>query len=315
MGSFRSWCSWIALLLSVLSAIGLYSIHNLPPFNNIWCILANNNCPVAKSKDVSAAIPGYENPHKQELAKLFESWVNNGFSTGAQLSTFVNNDEVLNFYVKDDAKYPNFDEKSIVTIFSCTKNFAATLIAIAIKHGWINSYNDKIVDYWPEFPTTRLLLSFEDYNDYFKQFKSNKTLLRDSSNLIEYFQSNNLSIETDTYFATISDVLRHDSGMRLLLSTDALYFDTVTHKEMKRMIEDHKYLVHFKETQRVYHSISRGYTLNQLFINVEPKHRSMKQYLEQEILPKLDDSRMLQLYYIYMYYICICTQNRSHKNT
>lgn len=285
--SFETICpSIIACVIGFL----VYGLHHLPPFGDFTCTFLGIECPIPNSQEISLT------SNKHQLTNILKSWVEKGFLTGAQVSIFVNNDEIFNFFVANELELPKFDDNSLVPVFSCTKNFAAIMIAIAIKNGWINSYDDKITDYWPEFPTRRIITKYEYFDKYYTRFSSNKTILHDYDHFIWFLETEKYSFNTDTFDASISDVLRHDSGMRLLLSKDLVYFDTITHDGMKKIIEDNKYLIEFEETQRQYHSLAYGYILSQLFINVEPKHRSILQYWDDEILPHLkDDSVVFEL--------------------
>ena len=60
----------------------------------------------------------------------------------------VTNDKIFLWEIKNP---DNFDKNSIVTSWSVAKSFTSTLIGIAIDEGYINSIEDPITDYLPEW--------------------------------------------------------------------------------------------------------------------------------------------------------------------
>ena len=282
---------FISIIVAVLSFV-VYIVHKQQPYNSYVCVGFGYNCPITKSANI---IP---TTHQEilELQQILSSWIENGYSSAFQLSLFINNEEKLNFYIKNDVKYPKFDDTSIVQIFSSGKTFAAIMINIAIENGWIESYNNYINKYWPKYPTKRILTSFDTYTKYFDTFSNNFTLLNNITNFIE-FNKNLITIENN-YKVTIEDILRHEGGFGVSLSSVPIIFETINYKYFKEYTENHEYLLYFIDSPRLYHAFGRAWILNQLFINVEPNHRSMHQYFKQEILPKIDESGMYILYSI-----------------
>ena len=279
--------AWTSVL-SVIVAWSIYIIHNLAPFMPWQCIAFSIKCPIPES-NIYGLIDKNTNSNVQKLDTIFHSWMNDGFVTSAQASLFVENEEVLNYHIKDLSRRPNFDETSLLPMFSCSKNFAAIMIAVAIDKGWIHSYHDAIADYWEEFPQKRIILSFEDYSLYYDTFSNDINLLNNMTNLFDFYaNTTKIRIEND-YYSQIKDVLRHDSGFGINLNNYGIDLTSIDFGTMKDYIERHEYLIYFKETPRVYHAINRGWILNQLFINVEPQHRSMYQYFKDEFLPILKE--------------------------
>ena len=112
-----------------------------------------------------------DNGRMNELKNALEEYIENGEDVATQMNIFVDNKEKLNYFVCDKKRYPDFDVNSLVPIYSSTKNVAAILILIAVKNKWL-SYNDRIIQYWPEFPTkmqtfitTKDGIEFTDVNE------------------------------------------------------------------------------------------------------------------------------------------------------
>lgn len=78
-------------------------------------------------------------------------------STNVNLNDFVNLHQTIAFLIiRNDTilyeKYgQGYQDTSLVSSFSISKPFVSTLIGIAIDEGKINTENDKIIDYLPEF--------------------------------------------------------------------------------------------------------------------------------------------------------------------
>eukprot|EP01084_Bolivina_argentea_P157826 275016_1 len=292
---------WTRFFAGVVAAVSifLYIVHNATPYLKLECVAFNINCPVAKSYGTIHDDKNTNSIYLQPLKQLMQQWIRNGYSTGTQLSVFINNKEKLNIFARDDVRYPKLDHNSLFPVFSTTKNFAAMLIGVAVQNKWIKSYNDPVINYWPQFPTKRLIIPIDNWLQFFNKYSSNKTHYN-MKTLAQFCNQQGIKIDTKPYKVSIANVLRHEGGFPIILSNkkNEIFMETTTHKHIKTMIENTEYLIYFSETNRSYHAVYIGYILNQIFINVEPKHRSMSVYYQQEISPKLCEKVGDQEYFL-----------------
>ena len=87
----------------------------------------------------------------------------------------------------------------------------------------------------------------------------------------------------------VCDVLRHESGLTNLvreIQTWEISRDNIKQNSIGKIIEDST-PVYPKNTRRGYHTLTRGCILNEIFRRVEPRKRTMGEYLYQEINQKL----------------------------
>eukprot|EP01083_Nonionella_stella_P147880 467236_1 len=277
----------IRTALSVFVAIigiFIYVIHNAQPYRLLECVAFSINCPIAITYG-TIDDKNSNRDHLKPIKQIMQNWVRNGYSNGEQLSLFVNHQEILNIVAKDANQHPQFDQTSIMPVFSSSKNFASLAIGIAIQNKWIHSYDDKVIDYWSQFPTKKITIPFEQYIKYYDQYASNMSLL--TMETFFEFNKENIVIHPEPHHVRIRDVLRHEGGFCLALSNKEIRLSEITQQELTKMYEDIGYLIYFKESARCYHSFSRGHLLNEIFMRVEPKHRSISTYYKEEIEPTL----------------------------
>eukprot|EP01084_Bolivina_argentea_P161006 280312_1 len=263
-------CKYVIFVFTVMSSILLYRIHHGSPHYFASCTLFGSNCP--NIRDGGSVVNG----NFINIQNVLKDFVQNGEDTASQISIFINNKCELNYYAVDSNRYPNYNETSLHTIYSSTKNVAAVLIAIAINNSWIKSYDDKIIDYWPQFPTKQ---------QYIHLSRDNKT----GQEILQFE-----SIKDEKYI-TIADVLRHEAGLcKFWNHENDIYFNlsnknVSTYNSSRKSIETSKltFIYNTKNNGsmsfRCYHSLTRGIILNELFKIVEPKHRYMNQYFKEEM--------------------------------
>eukprot|EP01083_Nonionella_stella_P155778 503771_1 len=267
----------------VVLSILVYTIHNAAPYLRLECVALSVSCPITKSYGTINDHKSADSIHLKPLKQIMQQWIRDGYSTGSQLSIFTNDKERLNIFAKDDRKYPNFDRNSLVPVFSTTHNFASLLMGIAVQNEWIQSLDDAVTDYWPQFPTQRLVLPYDTWLAYYDAHSSTVN----HNTLAQYCNQHRIHLDIRPYRVKIKDVLRHEAGYGLLLSDVKMTPSTTTYQDIKTMIERTEYLIQFEDATRSYHGITRGFILNQIFMNMEPKRRSMSEYYQQEIVTKL----------------------------
>ena len=87
----------------------------------------------------------------------------------------------------------------------------------------------------------------------------------------------------------VCDVLRHEAGLVNFvreIEPEQLSRKSIKKNEIGKIIEDST-PVYPPDTKRSYHALTRGCILNEIFRRVEPKKRTMGEYLYQEINQKL----------------------------
>jgi hypothetical protein len=84
---------------------------------------------------------------------------------------------------------------------------------------------------------------------------------------------------------TIAHLMRHEAGLydfnQSIYLNDISEYNLKTNK-LSKIIENQKPR-HKEGSKRVYHSITRGWIVNEILIRVDPKHRNMNQFIKDEI--------------------------------
>ena len=138
-------------------------------------------------------------------------------------------------------------------MFSSGKSIAAIVVAMMVDKGLL-SYDQKVEQYWPEFGQ-------HGKND-----------------------------------ITLADVLRHEAGLQNFdhtLKTSDFSRENVKSNVMSNIIESLEPLFPTKElgvsnpdgteTRRAYHSLTRGWILNEIVRRVDPNHRTIGEIVENDI--------------------------------
>ena len=149
-----------------------------------------------------------------------------------------------------------YDSDSLQLIFSSGKSVASILMAMMVDQGLLD-YDNKVTDYWPEFG------------------KNDKDKLR------------------------VKDILRHQCGMQFLkeqIHIDDLTTEGIKANKVGEVIEnDYTEQPKIKKNEGTeiwaYHRITRDWITNEIFRRVEPKGRTMGEYMKEGILPKFIGSK------------------------
>jgi CubicO group peptidase (beta-lactamase class C family) len=142
-----------------------------------------------------------------------------------------------------------FSPDSIVNIFSSGKSLESIAIAALVGRGLLD-YQSKIVDYWPEFGA------------------NGKAEL------------------------TLAELMRHEGGMTAFdtpLDAEDLLTANIKENRVGRVIERHP--LKFRTGnggRREYHAITRGWIVNEIFRRVDPRGRTIGEFLSEEISQPLE---------------------------
>lgn len=88
---------------------------------------------------------------RERIAALFDRHLEVGLHHGAQLSVYVDGEQVLD--LAGGVTGPDGDDETTDTrhvLFSCTKPYAAVTLHALVDEGEL-AYDDRVVDHWPEF--------------------------------------------------------------------------------------------------------------------------------------------------------------------
>lgn len=141
-----------------------------------------------------------------------------------------------------------FSADSLVNAFSSGKSLESMAMASLVSQGLLD-YQDKVTKHWPEFGG---------------QGKG----------------------ET-----TIADLLRHEGGMASFdqpLDSSDLLIENLKKNRVGKLIEAHDQKFRPSGKRREYHSITRGWVLNEVFRRVDPQDRTIGEYLREELSIPLD---------------------------
>ena len=123
---------------------------NSPPSNNsingLSNVMIEDGIVVSSNKEFSwqTVNPESVGLDSSEVNALMDFIKSEGANT--QAAILLKGSNIVAEYYAD-----NYDEKNIVTSWSVAKSFTSTLIGIAIDEGYINSIEDPITDYLPEW--------------------------------------------------------------------------------------------------------------------------------------------------------------------
>ncbi|XGW11340.1 hypothetical protein V3C99_012667 [Haemonchus contortus] len=134
-----------------------------------------------------------------------------------------------------------WNEDTITMIFSCTKSVAAICVAMLVDRG-LCSYDDKVIQYWPEFG-----------------------------------QNGKSDI-------TIEMILAHKAGLPYFQET--LTFADLTDPLRMATIIERQASIYPPGSKTAYHPLTYGWLIDQVFCRIDPHHRTIGQFLREEIESK-----------------------------
>lgn len=201
------------------------------------------------SSQTPVEVHGEVAPGFESVKTLFEKNMRTLAEENAQLCVYVGDERVVDLWASVPGN-PGFGPDTLVNVFSSGKSLEAIAIASLVSNGLV-SYGDKVTRYWPEFAA------------------NGKEGL------------------------TIADVLRHEAGLAAFdVSLDPLDLHTGNIKANKigSIIENHaqKYRNGGDANRREYHAVTRGWILNEIFRRIDPGHRTIGEFVQQELREPLD---------------------------
>jgi CubicO group peptidase (beta-lactamase class C family) len=188
----------------------------------------------------------------ESVAKLFVSNFRKGQEANAQCCAYVGGRRVVDLWgTSTEARDQKYDGDSLQVVFSCTKNLSSIAVATLVDRGLLN-YSDKVCRHWPEFGAC----GKEDI--------------------------------------TVADVLRHESGLATFEgrfpAVTSMWTENIKKNEVGAIIEKEgcRWPVNDFGSKREYHSVTRGFILNEIFRRVDPDKRTLGEFVREEFATGLD---------------------------
>jgi CubicO group peptidase (beta-lactamase class C family) len=195
------------------------------------------------SIDKKPTLDGTVAPGFEPVKKLFEHNMHTMAEENAQLCVYHRGEKVVDLWASNTAD-ANFGADSLINIFSSGKSLEAIAVASLVGQGLL-SYDAKISDYWPEFEA------------------HGKGDLR------------------------VCQLMRHEAGLANFdtsLDTADLLPAKIKQNCIGRIIEDQSLNYgKYEQGSREYHAITRGWIVNELFRRVDPKSRTLGEFLREDI--------------------------------
>jgi len=150
-----------------------------------------------------------------------------------------------------EARDQQYDGDALQVVFSSTKNIAAIAVATLADKGLLD-YSDKVSRHWKEFACR----GKED--------------------------------------VTLADLLRHEAGLptfeNSFPSVSSMWTENLKKNEVGAVIEGEacRFPPAESGSRREYHSLTRGFILNEIFRRVDPQRRTLAEFVEEEFSQRLD---------------------------
>ena len=192
-------------------------------------------------------VTGIVEPGWEPVRRAFEENFRLNYELGAQLVVYSQDKVVVDLCGRSDAQ-AEYTAETLQNIYSSGKNMEALCIAVLVDRGLV-AYRDKISQYWPEFGRH----GKEDI--------------------------------------TVADALRHEGGVPFFTSPLSNADFKTDHKLTENEITDPVAIEKVIENsalfnldgQRHYHALTRGWILSGLIRRVDHKHRTLGQFMSDEI--------------------------------
>jgi len=188
-------------------------------------------------------IGGTVAPGFESVKQLFAHNMKTLAEKNAQLCVYVGNERVVDLWASTTGDV-DFHADSLVNVFSSGKSLESIALASLVAKGLLR-YTDRITEHWPEFGA-------EGKDD-----------------------------------LTVADLMRHEAGLaafNISLDPEALLKENIKQNTVGRVIEGHGQK--FREgddSRREYHAVTRGWIVNEVFRRVDPEHRTIGEFLHEEV--------------------------------
>ena len=198
---------------------------------------------MARRNRSKCEVHGTVAPGFEPVRRLYETGMNAMAEEHAQLCVYHRGRKVVDLWSSTTAD-SRFSADSLVNIFSSGKSFEAIAIAALVDRGLVR-YDARIADYWPAFGA------------------NGKGEL------------------------TVAELMRHEAGLanfNTSMAPDALLTENIKQNTVGRIIEGHAQdYAGGAMGKREYHAVTRGWIVNELFRRCDHAHRTIGEFLREEI--------------------------------
>jgi CubicO group peptidase (beta-lactamase class C family) len=192
-------------------------------------------------------------PGFEPVRQLYEQQMRTMAEENTQLCVYYRGEKVVDLWASAAAD-GRFSADSLVNVFSSGKSLEAIAMAALVSKGLL-SYDALITEYWPEFGA------------------NGKAGL------------------------TVADLMRHEAGLANFdtsLDMEDLFTENIKANAVGRVIERHAPSYRDQSSgKREYHALTRGWIANELFRRVDPRGRTIGEFLREDISRPLDADVMI----------------------
>ena len=192
-------------------------------------------------------------PGFEPVRQLYEQQMRTMAEENTQLCVYYRGEKVVDLWASAAAD-GRFSADSLVNVFSSGKSLEAIAMAALVSKGLL-SYDARITEYWPEFGA------------------NGKAGL------------------------TVADLMRHEAGLANFdtsLDMEDLFTENIKANAVGRVIERHAPSYRDQSSgKREYHALTRGWIANELFRRVDPRGRTIGEFLREDISRPLDADVMI----------------------
>jgi CubicO group peptidase (beta-lactamase class C family) len=203
---------------------------------------------MSRSAKKKTIIEGSVAPGFESVQQLYEHNMRTMAEENSQLCIYHQGNKVVDLWASV-TNDSNFTPDSIINIFSSGKSLEAIAIASLVGKGLLD-YDAKITDYWPEFGAN------------------------------------------GKGEVTVSDLMRHEAGLASFdtsLEMEDLLTANIKQNKIGRIIEGlAQKFGKGGSKKREYHALTRGWIVNEVFRRVDPRGRSIGEFLREEISRPLE---------------------------
>jgi CubicO group peptidase (beta-lactamase class C family) len=203
---------------------------------------------------IPATIGGYVKPGFERVKEAFAENYAKGLERNSQCAAYVKGELVVDLWGSSElpgmstAPPSGYGGDTLQIVFSSTKAVAAVCMAVAVDRGYC-SYDDTVCKAWPEFA--------QEGKDWI----------------------------------TIADVLRHDCGLQTVavkLSMEDVERQNDPDGALSKAFAAQRPwqwsdAPNQGHTPRLYHAVTRGWVLSQILMRVDPRNRTVGQFLQEEV--------------------------------
>ncbi len=182
-------------------------------------------------------------PGFESVRQLYEQQMHTMAEENTQLCVYHRGEKVVDLWASSTGD-GSFSADSLVNVFSSGKSLEAIAMAALVSKGLLH-YDARITEYWPEFGA------------------NGKEGL------------------------TVADLMRHEAGLANFdtsLDMEDLFTDNIKANAVGRLIEGHAQSYRDESIgKREYHALTRGWIVNEVFRRVDPKGRTIGEFLREDI--------------------------------